>query len=102
MGAYPSDTKIGQSGQRLPLVELANAFQRSTQTLVAGTVTVSTGITVTADSIVLLSCNTPGGTVGYLSCPDATRVVGGPGTGEIVINSDSGSDTSTIDVLIVG
>jgi hypothetical protein len=71
-----------------------------TATLVAGTVTVS-GVNITANSKIFLGRNTPSGTLGNLSTPSASRVAGQGGTGSFVINSSSGTDTSTIDWEIV-
>ncbi len=67
--------------------------QSGTATLVAGTVTV-TGVVLTAYSKIHLTRNTPGGAVGDLSAPAASR---NTGTGQFVINSASGTDTSTVD-----
>lgn len=83
-------------------------IQAGTGTLVAGVLTVSAGITVTATSRVFAMRKTEGGTDGdELRCPTADRTVGGPGTGSITIRAFSAgsaatSDTSTIDYLIVG
>jgi hypothetical protein len=84
--------------------------QSGTGTLSSGVLTVNTGITVSAQSVVIATRNTPGGTLSTngLDAPSASRVVGGPGTGTIVINAilDNGTtqtlDTSTVDYLIVG
>jgi uncharacterized protein YcfJ len=67
-----------------------------TATLVGGTVTVLT-TKVTASSIVLISRNTPGGGVGNLSVPVASIVA----STSFVINSDSGTETSTINWFIL-
>lgn len=68
-----------------------------TATLVGGTVVVAT-TAITANSRIMLTRNTPGGTVGDLSAPSASRVVGT----SFVINSDSGTDTSTVDWMVIG
>lgn len=68
-----------------------NGTFQGTATLVAGTVTVAS-TDVTANSIILISRNTPGGTVGNLSCPSASISAGV----HFVINSSSSSETSTI------
>lgn len=73
-------------------------MQRGKATLAGGTATV-TGVKLTANSRILLSRNTPAGTAGDLSAPDANR---NTSTGQFVINSANGSDTSTVDFLIVG
>ena len=101
MGAFPSTNEIATSGQRLPLLKLASAFQRGTATLVAGTVTV-TGVAITSNSTIMLTRNTPGGTVGDLDARDSNRTAGDPATGQFIITSDSGTDTSTVDYLIIG
>jgi len=67
--------------------------------LVAGTVTVLTGIAITANSKVFLSRSLTGGTPGHLSY---TVVVGAFGVAQLVITSSSGTDTSTIVYEIVG
>ncbi len=84
--------------------------QKGTGTLTLGVLTVSTGITVTANSVVLVTLKTPAGVFsdGGFDAPSADRVVGGPGTGTIVIRAlvqagtANTSDTSTVDYLIVG
>jgi hypothetical protein len=63
-------------------------------TLVAGTVTVSSGI-VLSGSKILTGRMTPGGTLGHLAVPTIT-----PGT-SFVVTSSSGSDTSVIAYLIL-
>ena len=72
--------------------------QDGTATLVAGTVTIS-NVTLTANSKIMLTHNTPGGTVGYLSAPSGSRTTGAAGS--FVINSSSNVDTSTVDWVIV-
>ena len=63
-------------------------------TLVGGTVTVA-NTSVTANSIIMLTCLTPGGTPGFLRVSAVTA-----GT-SFVITSSSGSDTSVVSWLIV-
>jgi hypothetical protein len=72
------------------------AATTGTATLVGGTVTVST-TAVTTSSKIQLTRNTPGGTLGHLSVPDASIV----SRTSFVINSNSGSDTSTVNWLII-
>ncbi len=87
-----------------------NRLQAGTVTLSAGVGTVATGITVTANSKVIVTMNTPAGTLGTwgYEVKDADLVVGAPGTGTIVvrsINEDktaATSDTSTVNYLIIG
>jgi hypothetical protein len=82
------------------LDKLPSAITVGTATLGAGgTVTVSTA-NITGSSKIVLTENTPAGTVGHLSAPVASRVVGTPGT--FVINSSSSSDTSTVDWVVIG
>ena len=94
-GGYP-----GITGQDLPNSVAALNAQSGSTTLVAGTKTV-TGVTLTANSVIQVTQNTPGGTVGQLSVPAASRVVG-TGTGQFAINSASGTDTSVVDWLVIG
>ena len=67
-----------------------------TATLVGGTVTVNT-TAVTTGSKIFVSRNTSSGTEGHLSTPDASIVNGT----SFVINSSSGTDTSTINWWII-
>jgi hypothetical protein len=84
------------------------SFQTGTGTLVAGVLTVNTGISVTSTSRIFMARVTEAGTDGdELRCPAADRTVGGPGTGAITIRSflsgvAATSDTSTIEYMIVG
>lgn len=71
---------------------------RGTATLVAGTVTVTTGKQFTAEARVFVMANTLAGTPGFLSAPGASV---NPATGQFVINSDSALDTSTVDWVLV-
>jgi hypothetical protein len=64
--------------------------------MTAGSVTVST-TAVTASSKIFLSANTAGGTPGVLNAPTASIVAGT----SFVINSSSGTDTSTVNWWIV-
>lgn len=66
-----------------------------TATLVAGTKVVSTSC-ITANSLVWVTVNTPGGTVGIPSVPSGSLVAGTSFT----INSSSGADTSTVNYFI--
>ncbi len=69
---------------------------RGTATLVGGTKTVTTTSVRTGD-IIMVSRNTPGGAVGDLSAPVASIV----DATSFVINSASGTDTSTINWWIL-
>lgn len=71
---------------------------RGRATLVGGTVTV-TGIAFRAGAIGFCMAATFGGTSGKLSIPSATVL---DASGSFVINSSSGTDTSTVDWVIVG
>jgi hypothetical protein len=78
---------------------LPSTVRTGTATLGAGgTVTVSA--TITASSKIQVTRNTPGGTLGNLSAPSASRVVGAPG--HFVINSDQALETSTVDWAVLG
>lgn len=86
---------LGTAGNKLNIATGANASV-GTATLATGSVTVST-TAVSASSIILISRNTPAGTVGDLSVPVGSIVAGT----EFVINSASGTDTSTVNWLII-
>lgn len=77
-------------------VFLANTNLRSTATLVGGTVTVLSSRISISDRI-LLTRNTPNGTVGFLSAPSG----GITAQTSFIINSTSATDTSTINWQIV-
>ena len=79
---------VVSAGQGLKVAEGSNAKQ-GTAVLVAGTVTVS-NTSVTANSRILLTSNTDGGTPGFVRVSAKTA-----GT-SFVITSSSGTDTSTI------
>lgn len=81
-------------------VDALPATRYGTATLVGGTVTV-TG-TITAGSRIAHGRNTGGGTLGNLSAPSASRTVGTAGAGSFVIQSTSGTDTSTVDYIVIG
>lgn len=65
-------------------------------TLVAGTVTV-TAKNMPADARITVGRNTPGGTLGELSAPQASRANLGTPTAQFVVNSANAADTSTVD-----
>jgi len=87
----------GLSTSNLKMDFTGSAPTTGTATLVGGTVTVST-TAVTVNSRIMLTRNTPGGTVGDLSAPSASRSAGS----SFVINSASGTDTSTVDWVVIG
>ena len=82
-------------GDKIRITTGSNA-SAGTATLVGGTVTVST-TSVATGSIIMLSRNTPSGTTGNLSAPSASIV----NATSFVINSVSGTDTSTVNWLII-
>jgi hypothetical protein len=94
----PSIAHSSTSGQRQSLRGLAGAFQSGIATLAGGTITV-TGVRLTTSSRIMFGRNTPGGMLGELSAPAASR---NAGAGSFVINSANAGDTSTVDWLIVG
>ncbi len=69
---------------------------RGTATLVGGTVTVNTSSIRTGD-LIFTSRNTPGGSPGFISAPVASIV----DSTSFVINSSSGTDTSTVNWWII-
>jgi hypothetical protein len=79
--------------------------QAGTATLVAGVATVNTGVTITANSKVFVSLNTPGGATNGADykVPTASLVVGAPGTGAFTITavSTTGGATVATDVSTV-
>lgn len=89
------NVKLSAPGDKLMIATGSNA-SIGTSTLVGGTVTVST-TAVTSSSKVFVSRNTTGGTAGHLNCPTASIV----NATSFVINSSSGSDTSTVNWWIV-
>lgn len=80
------------AGNKLRIKSGTNASV-GTATLVGGTVTVNT-TAVTANSIVIYNRATTGGTVGNLSYTKVANT-------SITFNSDSGTETSTIDYIII-
>lgn len=93
---------VSNSGISLPAIgskiSIATGSNASigTATLVAGTVTVNT-TAVTSSSKIFLTVDTPGGTQGFLSAPTASIV----NATSFVINSSSGSETSTVNWWII-
>lgn len=83
--------------------------QYGSATLVAGTKTINTGITITPTSRVFVNRTAQGGTsTGVIAYECVTKTVGAPGTGAIVLQANNAAgtivntDTSTVDYLIVG
>lgn len=83
------------AGNKIKIATGSNASV-GTATLVAGTVTVNTTAVATGSTI-FLTCNTPGGTQGFLSAPSGSIV----NATSFVINSSSGTDTSTVNWWII-
>jgi hypothetical protein len=83
------------AGNKIKIATGSNA-SIGTATLSSGTVTVSTTAVATASKI-FVSCDTPGGTQGFLSAP-TTSIVNAT---SFVINSSSGADVSTVNWWIV-
>jgi len=83
---------VNTLGNGLRIREGVNSKQ-DVAVLVGGTVTIP-NTSITANSRVFAFCQTPGGTPGFLRCSART-----PGTNYTILSS-SGTDTSTIAVLI--
>ncbi|MBI0293309.1 hypothetical protein JBE04_02040 [Streptomyces sp. PRKS01-29] len=88
-----SDFRIATAGRGLMVAEGSNA-KMGTATLSAGSATVS-NTSVTSSSRIFLTCQTPGGTAGFLRVSARTA-----GT-SFTITSSSGSDTSVVAWMIV-
>ena len=86
------DFRIGTAGKGIVIKSGSNA-KIGTSTLVGGTITVA-NTSITANSRIFLTVSAVGGTTGKLS---TTKINGTSFT----INSDSASDTSTIDWVII-
>jgi uncharacterized membrane protein len=93
--AVAGNVALTTAGNKLKIATGANASV-GTSTLVGGTVTVST-TAVTTSSLIYVTVNTPGGTQGFLSVPSASIV----DATSFVINSTSGTETSTVNWWIV-
>lgn len=91
---YGTNFTLGTAGGRLRLKEGAAASTMGRATLVAGTLVVPT-TSVTALSEVFLTCQTPGGTPGFLRVSARTA-----GTSFTILSS-SGTDTSVVGWFIV-
>jgi hypothetical protein len=88
-----ADFRIATAGRGLRVAEGSNA-KMGTAVLVAGTVVVS-NTSVTANSRIFLTCQTPGGTPGFLRVSARTAAT------SFTILSSSGTDTSTVGWMIV-
>jgi glyoxylate utilization-related uncharacterized protein len=103
--------QVGYNVQEIAnkLGALSQLIQTGTITLVAGTITVATGITITSGSRILLTRTAQGGTsatvVDYMV---TAKTVGAPGTGAFTVTAATGpgvtvaTDTSTLDYIIIG
>jgi len=85
---------LGTAGNKLSIATGANASVGVSGAMTAGTITIST-TAVTASSKIFLTIASVGGTPGVLSVGTITA-----GT-SFVINSSSGTDTSTVNWLII-
>lgn len=77
----------------LPVANLA--IQTGSVTLISGTKTINTGITIAAGSTIWVQLTTPGGVTGA-GYKISGRVNGGPGTGTFIITSIAAADGSTV------
>jgi hypothetical protein len=91
------------------VLSIGDQIQGGTLTLVAGTKTIATGITITANSRVLLTRTAQGGTSTAVVEYDCTaKTVGAPGTGAFTVvaatiaGATVTTDTSTLDYVIIG
>ena len=87
------NVQMTTAGNKLKIATGPNASM-GTATLVGGTVTVST-TAVSSSSTIFLTCDTPGGTQGFLSRGTIVNAT------SFVINSSSGTDTSTVNWIII-
>lgn len=85
---FIGDIEDGNLKKRVPL--------NGSATLASGTVTVA-NTSVKTGANILVSCETPSGTQGFLSAPKASIV----DATSFVINSDSAADNSTVIYLII-
>jgi hypothetical protein len=91
------------------ILSIANQIQGGTVTLVAGTKTVSAGITITANSRIIVNRTVQGGTSTAVAEYDVTtQTVGAPGTGAFTVQASTvagtivNTDTSTLAYIIIG
>lgn len=95
-------------GSNVASARTSLGIQSGTSTLVAGTVTIVATITASSRIVVSIKDANPGAgglTVG-LEVPNATRVVGAPGSFDVQANVAAGTinvlDTSTFDWVVIG
>lgn len=95
-------------GTGVPSARTSLGIQSGTSTLVAGTVTIVATITASSRIVVTIQDAVPGAgnlTI-ELAVPNATRVVGAPGSFDVQANIAAGTinvlDTSTFDWIVIG
>jgi hypothetical protein len=93
----------------LPAANMDPAFNADIQvvqdagTMVAGSLVVSSGITIRAGSKVLVTRNNPDATAAHWGkLSSGTLVVGGPGVGSVTVTSSNVADTSSVSLTIFG
>lgn len=91
---YDVDSATFLEGAQLRIVNSGTDARMGRATLVAGTVDVAT-TAVTANSNIFVTCQTPGGTSGWLRVSDREAGV------DFTILSSSNTDTSVVAWLIV-
>lgn len=101
--ALPKNTGLGASTTFVNNASLRRPpsgkfLARGVATLVGGTKTVTPGLEFTSNAKIFVCAKTFGGTAGKLSAPVASV---NPTAGTFVINSNSGTDTSDVNWLIV-
>lgn len=96
LSATPATATLHAGSYKLSFTANGASSSVGTATLAGGTQTVST-TAVGASSLIFVSRNTSGGTAGHLSAPVASIVAGT----SFVINSSSGTDTSTVNWWII-
>lgn len=86
-----------------PTAGPATQFVQDAGTMTAGTITLATGITVTAQSKFIAIRNLPDTTAAHWGkLTTSAPVVGPPGTGSITISSGSATDVSSVSLIIYG
>lgn len=91
-----SNGTVSATWEQLSTTTSALTAMGTSAAMSAGTITIST-TAVTSSSIIFLTVNTVGGTVGTLSAPAASITAGT----SFVINSSSNTDTSTVNWLVI-
>ncbi|WP_240967504.1 hypothetical protein [Streptomyces composti] len=93
-GNQPNALRLGTGNAGIAISEGGTAPRMGVATLTAGTVTVN-NTSVTANTRIFLTCQTPGGTPGFLRVSARTAGAG------FTITSSSGTDTSTVGWLLL-